>query len=358
MNGVILGVIASGFLSSPPISATQKRLLMTGDSTTWGYGSNGAAIANARVKSPPVLMSEYATANGVPSTSHGVFGRGGAGSNAQITSHDPRIANLGVFDRTTINVLGGGAHETAFAPIGDLQLDVVSEFDTIEIFAFTYPASTPIAIRVWDGTTEHIIGSMTLNDPIGLKKESFSVPSGLSGYQLRLSAPDYAYMIGFEPRKANTLTVSPAGWSGQQSSNYATTNGVYDPQDCAAFLGADALWVNQGINDAVVGETQLNFEAYYRTYLDAFTAANPTAKLFLQIPNDTVSGLSYVPSSIETIAAEYSATVLDTRDVPNMSNFATANGAGLMFDNWHPNGAGYQAIIDYFGPIVLAELYP
>ncbi len=95
-----------------------------------------------------------------------------------------------------------------------------------------------------------------------------------------------------------------------------------------------------------------------RCYIQAVQAANASADCFLQIPNDIDGGLDYVPSVLTTLAATYGCTILDSRLAPDMSDYATADAAGKMYDTLHPSDTGYAAIGNYFEPIIRGVLYP
>ena len=358
---MILGIYASQMsAATPPAPLTFKRLLMTGDSTMWGYGSNGSARVNSRVNSMPQRLAAWMNANGVPTSANSTFGKGG-NTVAEFLSSDPRWVGIGRFNVHPSAVMLGGQSFLGSAPLGDRTDINVGEFDTLAITAFQYPGSGSLVnVKVDVGGVTTTIGNFNGDNPtFALKRTVFTAPS-IENYQLQLDLAGDFYLIGFEAwRSTDALSIMQAGWNGQYSSDYATgTADVYSPKNSAAFMMADALIVNQGINDVAASVSQATFEANYKAYIDTVLAAKPDTILFFVIPNDLSIGLGYLPSAITSLAAFYGATVLDTRLAPDMATYLSAAAAGKMFDGLHPSGSGYLAIANYFGPIIKSVLYP
>lgn len=120
----------------------------------------------------------------------------------------------------------------------------------------------------------------------------------------------------------------------------------------------DAVVLNIGINDVKAGATtsEVTYTADLIAYIDAVLEANADADIFLQIPNDIDGGLDYVPSVLATLAGTYGATLLDSRLAPDMTDYATSNAAGKMYDTLHPSDTGYAAIWNYFEPTIRGAL--
>ncbi len=155
------------------------------------------------------------------------------------------------------------------------------------------------------------------------------------------------------------FVVVPWGARGYTSTDMNDDTRPWSPKAALANVPFDALIYNVGINDVRsggAGTSQAVYEQNVTDFVNAAKAANPDAVIFLKIPNDISTGLSYVPSSLTSLATTLGATLLDTRLATDMPDFATADAAGLMYDSLHPNNLGYSNAYDIFAPIISSAL--
>lgn len=153
----------------------------------------------------------------------------------------------------------------------------------------------------------------------------------------------------------DNVVVVPWGARAYTSANLNDTTRPWSYKSALAEVPFDIGVLNVGINDVNTGVAQATYETNLGAYLDAMIAQVGVDDTFVCIPNDISGGLSYLPTSIATVAAAKSlpsGNVIDLRTGANMSTYATANGAGLMYDTLHPNNLGYANMYAVVEPIL------
>lgn len=333
-----------------------KKILMIGDSTFRGWGAGDTNYyTNSRVASLPVKLAEAFTTAGNTTSSESRIGSGKWNSKAELTAADPNITMGGwSFFNGTGNSIGGDVFQYNSPP---MFIDFVG--DTAFLLACDFNGNGTIRFRVDGGSWEE----RNLNSPATtLNHVPITVPSG-GAHTLEIdktaASSSNVYNCGvIAYTAADDGVIIPIAANGYQASDYITTGFPWLTYDAIDSFDFDVVIFNTGINDVLQGVSQANYESRYTTFINKVKSVNPSVKLYFVIPNDIQAGLDYVPASVSSLASTLGATVIDSRLAPDFSDYATANGAGLMDDIWHPNAAGYQVLADYYASDIGDDIFP
>jgi len=336
------------------------RILLIGDSTTYGRGASdahSAGVVDAQIDSPCRQLSRKLTASGVSANSNSVVGLGNNTNASTVEAYFGATPDISV----TLN----GWSQLGFDSIGgDLYLSSFSDilnfsFDNVNKGAIGLPIRTYgiIQYRVNGGSWTQVNESGT-DDLLRIDIDFGSVGAHTVELQRVSGGTIYASYVEAWDDSA-TVIVVPWGARGYTSGQLADTARPWSYQSALSHVPFDAVVLNIGINDVRPGGSGINqatYEANVTTYVNAIKAANANAVIFIQIPNDISTGLSYLPVAITSLADTLGLILLDTRLAVNMSTYAIADAAGNMFDLLHPTDTGYSSQYDYFTPIIKSTL--
>ncbi len=341
--------------------AAQKRLLLIGDSTTYGKGANpsgAGAVEGAHVNSPARLLADALSSNGVTADSKSVVGLGN-NSDANATelyfNATPDVnLTLNGWGVLKYNSIGGDIFVSA-TPANILRF----EFDNVNRIAFGLPMAGygTIEYRV-DGGSWIAIPEVSAPDALSRVQIDFETV-GLHNVEFRATAVTNIYVVYCESwNTSDEVVIVPWGARGYTTSNLNTSTRPWSYKSALEYVPFDAVLINIGINDVKIGAatTETTYTTNVTAYIDAVLAVNPDADIFLQIPNDINGGLDFAPSVLTTLAGTYGATLLDSRLAPDMDTYANAVAAGKMVDDFHPSDTGYAAIWNYFEPTIRGVL--
>jgi hypothetical protein len=348
-----------GGISGAP-SYGSYRVLIVGDSTTYGRGANPAGTAGvtgAHIDSPCRQLSRELSKIGVSASSNSIVGMG---NNAQPESTElyynatPDVSvTLNGWDSLEFDSIGGDIFRSTDTTI------LTFSFDNVDKGAIGIPirAYGIIQYRVDGGSwiQESQTGTDTMKrieiDFIskGAHTVEFQYVSGASVYVNYVEAWD------------SSVNVSVIAWGarGYTSGQLNDTVRPWSYMSALSLVPFDILIINIGINDVRIGGSgisQLTYESNVIAYINAAKLAQPDSVIYIQIPNDIDTGLSYLPVAISNIANSESIAILDSRLADGMANYSEADTGGLMYDSLHPNNIGYSSEWSYFSSILKSNL--
>lgn len=335
------------------------RILLIGDSTTYGKGASSAdssGVTGAHINSPCRQLADHMVNLGVVAESRSVVGMG---NNSESESTEL------YFNATPdVSVTLNGWYQLPFDSIGGNLYESDStgrvltfEFDGVNRGAIGLP------IRAYGEIRYRIDGGVwiTVSGTGDIDLMRIDLDFGLVGYH----TVEFEYVSGAPVfvsyceawNTASQLVIVPWGARGYTSTQLNDSERAWSYKSALSLVPFDAVLINIGINDVSSGATsEVNYVANVTAYINAVKAANPDAKIFINIPNDISVGLSYLPTAIADLAASESVTLLDARDAVEMSDYATANASGHMFDTLHPSETGYSNIYEYYAPLIKSGL--
>lgn len=161
-----------------------------------------------------------------------------------------------------------------------------------------------------------------------------------------------AYVIGMDSYNSavKSIRLFGLGWSGGRAADWAGTSTGFDPLNGLVALGLDLVVARFGTNDiSIPGAPTTStdptaYQASINKILDALTAAGTNVILATHYPMNTTVTSQAVQDTyagyVRSIAAARGLKVHDT--YARVGTWAAGNSAGKMYDNLHPNAAGYQ----------------
>lgn len=161
-----------------------------------------------------------------------------------------------------------------------------------------------------------------------------------------------AYVIGMDSYNSaiKSIRLFGLGWSGGRAADWAGTVTGFDPLNGLVALGLDLVVLRFGTNDISIPgatSTSTNPTAYQESInkiIDALLAAGTNVILATHYPMNTAVTSQTVQDTyagyVRAIATARNLMIHDT--YARVGTWAAANAAGKVFDNLHPNAAGYQ----------------
>lgn len=321
----------------------RARVAFIGDSTTAGLGSGPSLYEEAKARSWPTQLATLLSERGLPAQAASFFGESGFSTNA--AAADPRIGmGPGWVTTSSIAVPGGGAFANpntsdplTFRP--GSPADTVVVYDAPEAFTAVMTLAVngrPIESQARTAPNGFRVTTATFPYEIA---PSISYASEVDG-----GAQAAARVVGMEVYDSAAAEVAlwNMGYSGSMTSHWVGL----------ASYGPDLTFICLGIND--LGQN-VPVETYERNIRTIAATAKRSGDVVLIVPNRIDPGA--VPlarqkayeQALERIAAEMKLPLIR---VPAMfGEFAAA--APFMFDDVHPNAAGYRKIAEAAAVLML-----
>lgn len=341
------------------------RILLLVDSTTYGRGASdgSAGVTGAHVNSPCRQLASKLSAAGVSADSHSVVGMGSnafADSTELYFSETPDVAvTLNSWDKLDFDSIGGDIFRS-----DTVGSSLVFSFDNVDKAALGFPVRVygicqyRVDGGAWTTFSQHRDDHSGVDDLARVEIDFGVIGSHTVEVQYVSGAAIYVvYCEAWD--SSSQVVVVPWGARGYDSNQLNDTARPWSYKSALSYVPFDAVVINVGINDVRSGGSgtaEATYEANVTAYINAIKAANPSAHIFIEIPNDISTGLSYLPSSITDLAASEGVTLLDARSAVEMADYATADASGHMYDTLHPSQSGYSNIWDEFTPIIKATL--
>lgn len=236
-----------------------------------------------------------------------------------------------------ITASGATAGECAFAPGVP-----VSEF------VFWYPrtstAQAALEVRI-DGVLVDTINQIGAD---ALLSKTYSMALGLHTISFKATSTGTSFVLGVVSRDGTSAPiVMQAGNCGRNMSQISSAAFPWEPRPSAVALAPDLTVIKCTVNDSNAGTTRASYVASLESIMAALA---PTSDLVLVIsfPSDNANtfngGLDALSRAIHDLAADFGASVVDTREVYGIK-YSRAQARGLNFNADHGNSAGYDAEI-------------
>jgi hypothetical protein len=160
------------------------------------------------------------------------------------------------------------------------------------------------------------------------------------------------YIIGMDSYNSaiKSVRLFGLGWSGGRAAQWALTTTGFDPLNGLLALNLDLVVMRFGTNDiSIPGAPTTStdptaYQASINKMLDALAAAGTNVILATHYPMNTTVTAQAVQDTyagyVRSIATARGLKMHDT--YARVGTWAASNAAGKMFDNLHPNTAGYQ----------------
>jgi lysophospholipase L1-like esterase len=310
------------------------RLLMLGDSTTFGYGAQGGEGYLRTPLSVPAQLAALLTASGVRAQANGWMG-------LSLPAGDPRITLGAGWTATGTPTSLGGSCIMATHAGGVLSFAPGVPVDTFTLYYIAHPANGALLIdidgaagRQVDTAGRYLVSTATVRMPIGPHTLHVTASVLASGI----------FIVGCEAHDSahDGVTVINAGWQGAASAQIADAREYYSSANAISRVGPDLTTLNVGINDWHNAVPPEQFCANMRICTDVARRSGDIA-IFTPSPTNPTA----VPERRQRDYVERIRHFCETDDIPlidlhaRFGSFASAQARHWMNDDVHPNAAGY-----------------
>lgn len=332
-----------------------KILCAPGDSTTYGYGSDGLGVGSYRVKSWPTqlvnlfkgsLAGPGATAEWNNWFGVGNFGQLGAPS-------DPRLVIGSAWAASFAQSSLGGYPLVATANTNALSFTPTENVDTFVVFYIQTAAAGSFNMNINGGANTLVnvqnaatlMASATLTGVLGANTINITQNAGTIS------------IIGVDAYNSQipTVRVMNAGWSGSQINDWQI-GGLTSawPKNALKTMAPDLTLIDMTINDWV---NQTNPAGYLAAIQGMITTAQLSGDVAIITGNP--SQASVVPVAQQKVYVGLCAQAAQAAKIPFIDVFSRfvswelSNPEGFNYDYLHPNGLGYadiaQAVFNVIG---------
>lgn len=323
------------------------RILMVGDSTTQGTGSNGSTEGNQEPLAWPTQLAAYLNSIGIPAQNEAFFGNG---SSFESNCANNGKVNCGAWQDGTFTTVGGELFEGVVG--APLTFTPSTPTDSLTIWYTTFPGNGEFTVSIDGGAPQSInTGTGTSG---GMASTTITTTLGMHVIALNMPAAGNVFVIGLEAWNStiSSVHILNAGWAGSQLVNWDDTDGgtgvpqPWAPLNAVPILDVDVVMIDLGINDWRVSTDAADWKTAYQAVLTAWI---PVSDCVVITPNP--SELTYAPGfttaanmnayvmAMQQLAATNSNSLLDFYSA--FASWDIANSKGWMFDGLHPNAAGY-----------------
>jgi lysophospholipase L1-like esterase len=325
------------------------RILCVGDSTTAGFGANGASMVNNdKANSYPTLLAGILTARGSKASWSSFIGNA---STLVQNTYDNRIVT-GASWNYGANTAGGFTQRSSGTATA-FTFTPTEQWDTAEIYVFKGEVTAQNAIIAGiDGVDKATISTMYYNASPGYVFPDIigGVSPGVHVLNLRgVHATGAVHVLGAIAYNSTVkeITVVNAGWSGGRSIDWSSGTEAFSPTPVIAPYNPDLVILNLGINDANGSVVESAYMAQMQTIINGIKATG--ADILFVIPN--ACDPSFMSTRLESLSLQMlelinrnSLKYIDLR--ATLGTYAQAVAAGWMRDGAHPNAAGYAKIAE------------
>ncbi len=337
--------------------ARNARVLFIGDSTTAGARANSGDV-NDFANSFPSQAAAL-----VPHGSSSSWFGNNCQENIALATFDSRMS-LGSWGATfsTVFTVGGYVPLADSSSGGNLTFTPTTNVDTFQIFygnntglgtfAFSIDAGSPTTINE-NGSLS--IGTQTFTTTLGAHTANFAYNS--TGYY-----SDVIGVIATNSARKEVSFLNGGSCSAVAADFSNTSNGPWEPTLIAANnIKPDITFIDLTIND---WNAQTNTTTYTSELQTIISAAKATGDCVLMTGNASEFGVG--SDANQTTQRLYSNIVLSLAQANNCvtidvqatfggGSWTGANALGLMYDQLHPNAAGYVVIASWVAALLNAK---
>lgn len=327
------------------------RILCLGDSTSFGYGSNGSSSGNLKAMSYPTQLAGLFNAVGINAHWNSFLGNQFGTGNACNSLNDSRLTfGSGWSYLNNSPTIGGYLFSVSASASGALSFAPTVNVDTFVVYYLRGNEGSSARGKFQmdiNGGTPTVVDTDTGSDQI--VSATITGTLGSNTLNLHWNANGNVYIIGVEAYDSSKKWVSivNAGWPNAKSGDVAGTNNPgWAPLYGISMVPPDLTLLNIGINDQNNAIAISTFSANVQAII---TAAQASGDVVLVTYNQSNPG-TYASASTQSayiaalyqLAAANNLVLIDT--YARWVSYSSSNALGLNFDGLHPNGLGYADI--------------
>lgn len=319
------------------------RIMVIGDSTDAGTGSDSLAGNGLRTQSWPAVLSPLlATRFGITVNHEGIFG--GVGKSTANYALYNLAVTIGSATFAGTNVGPGGPLWNHALTTGPMRFTPAAAFDRIRVFWKGNTTGRNIVWTTSSGSTGSLVGDSTF-----VFKTSVLTCTSSTWIEFKASTAATVEWVGVETynNSGSKLFISNCGWGGSTSGDWVqATGGGTRPLVSIPLIAPDLAIINLNINDMFAGTTTATWKANVQQIIDAVKLSGNVILVTSNPLNISKYGSEAAQAPFFTAIAELAA----ANNIPFVDmkthlggTWVAADASGYMSDNEHMLAAGYSA---------------
>lgn len=312
-------------------------ILALGDSTTVGFGSQGASFVNMKSGSWSTQLAAALSAGGVLSASQNCFCDFGYTTNAP--TYDPRLSVASWTLNSGVQAMAGQTWSASSAA-GNLSFTPSVQTDTCDIYYVTNTTTGSFNANVNGGTNTLVNSGVAA----GYGKLTISGSLGSNTYNVAFASGASVFIVGFNAYNSAAKQISVLNFGQGGATSAQILNNVWASPNALIGVLAPALTIVQlGINDWLQGTGNSGLSSNVQTLI---TAAKPSGDVLLLTPiqgspaNEPFVTQQPYLDVYPQLALANNEVMLDVNR--RWGGFLTANNNGFYYaDGTHGSLSGY-----------------
>lgn len=333
-------------LEGQTAGTTSPRLLLLGDSTTFGVGSNNGIGTDLVTNNYPSVLTSLFSANSRPAQSNAFIG-GGSNIFERTMLNDPRvIPGAGWGAATQTSTFGNCLANTSNANV--LSFTPTVNTDSFKVSYLRFTASTSTLRMNINGGANTDVSTVGANALLSQSITSTVGPRVLNISKLSGASLFFASIEAWDSTKKE-IAVLTAGWPGVRSSNAVDISQAWSPLNTINYYTQDLTLVMIGINDWNNAVPVATYKSNMQTLIDTLKSGTGDVVLVTPVPTrTTVTPLAtqqlYV-TALQELAVTNSLQIFDL--FSNWVSWEVSNPLGRYNDNIHPSSVGYSDVAQF-----------
>jgi lysophospholipase L1-like esterase len=342
-----------------------KRVLLIGDSITYGIDAEGSGSPNTLNRSGSYgrYLADILTANDLPATWGNFLGAGGLTTTGNVTTSDPRLAfGTGwiVYTPGAVGCAGGEPFRCDNPNTGSLGFTPTTAFDSIVVQYIAGTGNGTFTVKVDAGSVLATVNSNATPGVVTTARIATPLATGTVNIQ-RNGTGASIFICGvscYDSTKSELQVLNagiPSGTAGTAvttGNSYSATNGRL--QSFTSW-DADLSIIMLGVNDIFTGVPLATYITQMQTII---TNQLATGDVLLMIWPPTADSNVSVASQLpfrQAIADLATANGLACVDIPaRWGSYEAGQSAGFYASVTHPNKTGYSDIARAVSGVLLA----
>jgi lysophospholipase L1-like esterase len=339
--------------------AGRVKILVLGDSTTAGDGSNNTSPGLRSTSYPSFLATQLAGASGLLVNTSSIFGSAGKTSVANMQSYNPLITAFPTGWALNAAVTAGGAILANTTNTATMTYAPGVAFDRIDVWFYRTAANGTFTVDI-GGAALATIDSSGAN---GLIKQTIATGAGAAVSPVNIQRTGagggvYICAVHCYDSTKPAIDVWNAGYAASTTTHWNTATSVYSPRNAIAVLAPDLTIIDLGINDRNGATT---VEAYAANLQNICTVAKVSGDVMFKIPMQSnpanfasTDWQNQFDAAMRAVAAANVAPVVSSIDA--IGDYAAAAANGYMQDDRHALDLGYARIASNVAKTLLAQV--
>lgn len=320
-------------------------IMATIDSTTMGYGSNGALVSKSWTFWLAQDLNQEFNTRGIFANQNSFCGYGQSSAPGERIQDDPRISPGSWTEQGSTGTIytAGGALLTSIATGTPFVYTPGQPVDTFKvIYNGSGTATASATVTATGGTAQNMSGATTT---VLSAIASAALVSSANTLTMNYTGTGGSFfndcVIAYNSTQSN-INIINAGFYGSVTSQWNTSVHAYSPIPMITFVAPTVLLIDADINDALGAVPLTTFITNVQALIATEQAAGGDVILISGNPGVSNPTQPQYAAALAQLALTDNLPYVDLQGRFVSGSLATT--LGFMFDGTHPNGPGYEDI--------------